>query len=158
MTKAASMKALGATAAVAVLCSLALLAPSANALPYAHSEAEADASGGLIHVAVTVDASAVGGPTKAVWLPVKAGNATVGAAMNEFLNASEDKSDRFAHEDYAMESMADYLNGREYTIAVYEAGAQAPGTDGLAYTSASTGDAESTAIESGDGIYLTVTK
>ena len=147
-----------AAAFIAVLCSAALCASFAFGLPYAHSEKEADAGHGIIHVAVTLDAKATGGPTKAVWLPINADDATVEAVMNEFLNASEDKSDRFAHEDYAMESMADYLSGKEYTIAVYKAGAQAPGTDGFAYTSASAGSDAGTTLESGDGIYITVTK
>lgn len=158
MIKAASKRTYLVTAFIAILCSAALFVPLAFGLPYTHSEKEADAGHGVIHVAVTLDSSAVGGPTKAVWLPVNADDATVEAVMNEFLNASEDKSDRFAHEDYAMESMADYLSGREYTIAVYKAGAQAPGTDGFAYTSASAGSDAGTTLESGDGIYVTVTK
>lgn len=158
MNKAANKKGIAALALVALTGALALSVSLAWAIPYAHSEKEAEAGSGLIHVAVTLDESAIGGPTKAVWLPINADDANVEAVMNEFLNASEDKSDRFAHEDYAMESMADHLSGKEYTVAVYKAGAQNPGTDGFAYTSASAGDSESAPVESGDGIYITVTK
>lgn len=156
-TRKACAKACIVGAFFVLLCSLALLAPRALALPYAHSEAEADAGSGLVHVAVTLDCTAIGGPVKAVWQPINADDATVEAVMNEFLTASEDKSDRFAHEDYAMESMADFLSDEEYSIAVYEAGAQEPGADAV-YTSSSIGSDASVALETGDGVYVTVTK
>ena len=116
-----------------------MLVPRASALPYAHSEAEADAGSGVIHIAATLDCTAVGGSITAAWLPINADDATVTAVMNEFLTASENKVDRFAHEDYDMKSMADFLSGKEYTVAVYEAGAQQPGADAT-YTSKSIGD------------------
>ena len=54
-TRKACAKACIVGAFFVLLCSLALLAPRALALPYAHSEAEADAGSGLVHVAVTLD-------------------------------------------------------------------------------------------------------
>lgn len=145
----------GAAFALACLCALALSTVRATALPFAHSEAEADAGSGLVHIAVTLDCSAVGGSTTFAWLPVNADDASVEAVMNEFLKASENKVDRFAHEDYSLESLADFLAGKNYTVAVYEAGAQQPGAI-AEYTSASVGDATFTGLETGDAVYVTV--
>lgn len=141
--------------ALALAGSLAAAATQASALPYAHSEAQAHASGGLVHIAVTLDCTQVGGSVKAVWLPVNSSEATVEAVMNEFLTASENKVDRFAHEDYALESMADFLADKNYTVAVYKAGAQNPGADAV-YTSDSVGDAAYAELATGDGVYITV--
>ncbi len=144
-------------AAIALACSLAVLAPQASALPYAHSDKQADAGLGLVHIAVTLDCSEVGGPVKAVWLPVNSSEATVEAVMNEFLTASESKVDRFAHEDYAMESLADFLADKNYTVTVHKAGAQKPGADAV-YTSDSVGDEAYEGLVTGDGVYITVTE
>lgn len=157
MIEAGTRKALAVVASVALLCSLVLFASSAAAVPHAHSEAEADAGSGLIHIAVTLDCTAVGGSVKTVWLPINSDDATVTAVMNEFLTASENKVDRFAHEDYDMESMTDFLSGKEYTVAVYKASAQQPGSDAV-YTSSSIGDESYAGLATGDGVYVTVTK
>lgn len=157
MAEVGTRKALIASALAAVAICAAILVPHAGALPYAHSEEEADAGMGVVHIAVTLDCSAIGGPTKFVWLPINADSPTVTAVMNEFLNASEDKVDRFAHEDYQMESLADFLSGKQYTVAVYKASAQQPGADAT-YTSASIGDETYSTLETGDGVYVTVTR
>lgn len=141
--------------ALALAGSLAALAPQASALPYAHSEEQADAGLGLVHIAVTLDCTEVGGSVKAVWLPINGGEPTVEAVLNEFLTASENKVDRFAHEDYAMESLADFLADKNYTVAVHKAGAQKPGADAV-YTSDSVGDAAYAELATGDGVYITV--
>lgn len=157
MVEAGTKKGLAVAAFFVLLCSSVMLVPRASALPYAHSEAEADAGSGVIHIAATLDCTAVGGSITAAWLPINADDATVTAVMNEFLTASENKVDRFAHEDYDMKSMADFLSGKEYTVAVYEAGAQQPGADAT-YTSKSIGDESYADLETGDGVYVTVTK
>lgn len=144
-------------AAIAIVCALAVWAASAFALPYTHSDEEADSGHGLIHVAVTLDSSAVDGFTKRIWLPINSDDATVKAVLNEGLNASESKVERFDHEDYNLESLADYLNGHEYEVAVYAAGAQQPGAT-LEYTSKSIGDESYTGLVTGDAVYVTVTK
>lgn len=145
----------GAAFVLACLCALALYTVRASALPFAHSEEEADAGSGLVHIAVTLDCSAVGGSTTFAWLPVKADDASVTAVMNEFLKASENKVDRFAHEDYNLQSMTDFLAGKNYTVAVYEAGSQEPG-DEVEYTSSSVGDESYTGLKTGDAVYVTV--
>lgn len=157
MVEAGKQRAILAIAIAALLGAFALWATTAFALPYAHSDKEADAGSGLVHIAVTLDNSAIGGPTKCAWLPVNADDANVQAVMNEFLNASESKVERFDHEDYHMQSMADYLAGHEYTVSVYQAGAQAPGDDAL-YTSKSIGDASYSGLQTGDAVYVAVTK
>lgn len=144
-------------ACCAILCAFALWASNAFALPYTHSDEEADAGHGVVHIAVTLDSSAVDGFTKRVWLPINADDASVKAVMNEFLNASESKVERFDHEDYNLESMADYLSGHEYEVAVYAASAQQPGAD-LEYTSKSIGNESYTGLVTGDAVYITVTK
>ncbi len=141
----------------ALLCSLVFFAFNASAIPYAHSEEEADAGSGLIHIAVTLDCTADEGYTKCVWQPINADDATVEAVMNEVVVASEDKTDRFAHEDYDMQSLASFLADREYTVAVYKAGSQEAGTYSE-YTSASIGDETYTQLENGDAVYITVTE
>jgi hypothetical protein len=157
MVEAGTKRALVVAAFFVLLCSLALMASRASAVPYTHSETEADAGSGLIHIAATLDCTEVGGSIVSVWLPVNSDDATVEAVMNEFLTASESKVDRFAHEDYNMESMSDFLSGKEYTVAVYKAGAQQPGAEAT-YTSNSIGDQSYAGLETGDGVYVTITK
>lgn len=157
MVEVRTRKMLAVTAFIGLLCSFVLFATSATALPYAHSEEEAAAGSGLIHVVATLDCQATGGSVKTVWLPINADNTTVTAVMNEFLTASENKVDRFAHDDYSTESMADFLADKEYTVAIYEAGAQQPSTDAV-YTSSSIGDESYAQLKTGDTIYVTVTK
>lgn len=147
----------GAAFVLACLCALALSTVRATALPFTHSEAEADAGSGLVHIAVTLDCSAVGGSTTFAWLPVKSSDASVEAVMNEFLKASESKADRFAHEDYNLQSMTEFLADKNYTVSVYEAGAQEPG-DAIEYTSSSIGDASYSGLKTGDAVYVTVTE
>lgn len=147
----------GLTAAcLGILCSAAIALP-AQALPYTHSEQEADAGLGVVHIAVTLDTTAIDNAKKAVWLPINHESATVSAVMNEFLNASEDKVDRFAHADYDLQSLAEYLEGKTVSVAVYKAGAQAPGAAGT-YTSETIGDATFAGLETGDGVYITVSE
>lgn len=157
MVEAGTKKTFAVAAIFVFLCSLALFVPSASAIPHAHSEAQADAGSGLTHVAVTLDCTAIGGSVKAVWLPINTDDASVTAVMNEFMTASENKVDRFAHDDYDMESMTDFLSDKEYTVAVYQAGAQQPGADAT-YTSESIGDESYATLKTGDGVYVTVTK
>lgn len=157
MVEAGTKKTLVVAALFVLLCSLTLLASRATALPYAHSEAEAEAGSGLVHVAATLDCTEVGGSITTAWLPINADDATVKAVMNEFLTASESKVDRFAHEDYTMKSMADFLSDKDYTVAVYKAGGQQPGAEAT-YTSTSIGDESYTGLVTGDGVYVTVTK
>lgn len=145
-----------AAACLGLLCAGAIALP-AQAMPYTHSEQEADAGMGVVHIAVTLDATAIDNGKKAVWLPVNHDHATVEAVLNEFLYASEDKVDRFAHADYDMQSLAEYLDGKTYTVAVYQAGAQEPGTTAV-YTSDTIGDATFADLKTGDAVYITVTE
>lgn len=149
--------AVGATC-LGLLCAAALLAPSsAQAMMNAHTGQESDAGMGVVHIAVTLDRTDVGGEKKAVWLPINHDNATVETVLNEFLYASEDKTDRFAHEDYELQSLAEVLGGSTYTVAVYRAEAQQPGAEAT-YTSESIGDASYAGLETGDAVYVTVTE
>ena len=142
----------------ALLCSLVFFAFNASAIPYTHSEEEADAGSGLIHIAVTLDCSAADeGYTKCVWQPINADDATVEAVMNEVILASEDKADRFAHEDYDTQSLASFLADKEYTVTVYKAESQEAGAYSE-YTSESIGDETYTQLENGDAVYITVTE
>lgn len=151
------MKRVGiAAACMGLLCSAAIALP-AQALPYTHSEQEADAGLGVVHIAVTLDTTAIDHAKKAVWLPVNHERATVDAVLNEFLYASEDKVDRFAHADYDTQSLAEYLDGKTYTVAVYKAAAQEPG-DATVYTSETIGDATFADLATGDAVYITVTE
>lgn len=142
---------------IALLCSLMLFASRASAVPYAHSEEEADAGSGLVHIAVTLDCSATDGSVKCVWQPVNADGATVEAVMNEVWVASEDKVDRFAHEDYDTQSLASFLSDKTYTVSVYKAGAQQAGAS-TEYSSESVGGASYAELEKGDAVYITVTE
>lgn len=157
MVEAGTKKTLALMVFLVLACSLVLFAISAIAIPYTHSEEEADAGSGVIHIAVTLDSTAIGGSVQAAWLPVNSDDATVTAVMNEYMTASENKVDRFAHEDYNMQSMADYLSGKEYEVAVYKAGEQQPGAEAV-YTSTSVGGADYSDLGNGDGVYVTVTK
>lgn len=157
MVEAGTKKVFVVTALIALLCSFALFAPLASAIPQAHSEEEAAAGSGLIHVVATLDCTATDGSVKTVWLPINADDASVTAVMYEFVTASENKVDRFAHEDYNMESLSDFLADKEYTVAVYLADSQQPGADDL-YTSTSAGDESYTGLKTGDSVYVTVTK
>ena len=145
-----------AAACLGLLCSAAIALP-AQALPYTHSEQEADAGLGVVHIAVTLDTTAIDHAKKAVWLPVNHERATVDAVLNEFLNASEDKVDRFAHADYDTQSLAEYLDGKTFTVAVYKAGSQQPGA-AATYTAETIGDATFAGLETGDAVYITVTE
>ena len=146
-----------AVAGISLLCSFALSGSPALAVPYTHSEAGSEAAGGLIHVAVTLDCTAVGGSIKAVWLPLNGDYASVEAVMNEFLTASEDKVDPFAHADYELQSLGEFLADKTYTVDVYKAGSQAPGAV-FSYTGESVGDETYDGLEKGDGVYVTVTE
>lgn len=157
MVKAGTKKALTIAAFLVLLCSLTLITPRASAIPHTHSDAEADAGSGLIHIVATLDCTGVGGSITTAWLPINSDRATVQAVMNEFPTVSENKVDRFEHEDYNMSSMTDFLSGKKYTVAVYEAGAQQPNTEAT-YTSGSIGDESYAALEMGDSVYVTVTK
>ncbi len=157
MTKSIRKSTLVGAGIIAVACAIVLWAASAFALPYTHSDEEADAGSGLVHIAVTVDNSAIGGFTKCVWLPVNSDDANVEAVFNEYLTASESKVDRFAHEDYNMQSLAKYLSGHEYTVSVYAAGGQKPGAEPK-YTSNSIGGENYSGLQTGDAVYVTVTK
>lgn len=157
MIETRTKKNLVAAACLGLLCSAAVALPSALAVPYAHSEAESASGMGVVHIAVTLDSTATDGSKKAAWLPVNHDGATVAAVLNEFLDASEDKTDRAAHVDYDMRSLAEYLEGKTYTVAVYKAGAQQPGAVAT-YTSESIGDATFAGLETGDAVYITVTE
>lgn len=158
MVEAKTKKTLAAcVASCMAACALAFSLVQAHALPYTHSEQEAEASHGLVHIAVTLDESAVGGAVKSVWQPLKSDNPTVEALLNETLTASENKVEPFEHEDYAMESLANYLSGKTYTVEVYAAGAQ--GTNiADAYASEGIGDESYSELATGDGVYITITE
>lgn len=157
MVEAGTKKTFTVAALFALLCSLALFVPHALAIPYTHSEAEADAGSGLTHVAVTLDCTPNSGSITTAWLPINSDDASVTAVMNEFLTASENKVDRFEHEDYEVKSLAEFLSGKEYSVAIYKAGSQSPGVD-ASYTSDIIGDESYDSLETGDAIYVTVSK
>ena len=56
-----------------------------------------------------------------------------------------------------MQSLAEYLDGKTYTVAVYQAGAQEPGATAV-YTSDTIGDATFADLKTGDAVYITVTE
>lgn len=145
-----------AAACLGLLCSAAVALP-AQAMPYTHSEQQADAGMGVVHIAVTLDTTAIDHAKKAVWLPINHDGATVEAVLDEFLYATEDKVDGAAHLDYDMQSLREFLDGKTYTVAVYKAGAQPAGA-AATYTSETIGDATFAGLETGDAVYITVTE
>lgn len=155
MVEQRSKRACVVAALLALLCSLAFLAFNASTPPQAYGEGESNAETGLIHIAVTVDRTAEGSGPICVWLPINADNPTVETVMNKCLIASEDKTDRFAHKDYATQSLADYLSGKNFTVAVYQAGSQQPGAS-AEYSSESIGDETYAQLANGDAVYFTV--
>lgn len=154
MTNVASGKKIFAIAILACLCA-ALIAVPAYAFYHVHDEAVSDAADGkgAIEIFCVVDETATGGAVTSSLIFVPEGsNAAV--CLDEAIMSSQDQNGLDAIHNYDVESLADRLAGSNYTVEVYGAGTQEPGTQTI-YDTASKGG-EDTSLERFDNVVITV--
>ncbi len=144
-----------ALAAIGCVCALVVAAPAAYAFWYVHGDDHvADAGGkGVYEVACTFDASALGEgvTTDVIFVPE---GSTAADCLDEMVVSSESQNGLDAIHDYSYTSLSDYLDGKSYTISVYHAEDQKPGTHTTHDVSGTTGD--NTTLERYDNVVITV--
>lgn len=150
--RAAGKRKLLATAAVACLA-VALAAAPAYAFWYVHGDAHVSSSEGqgVYEVLVTFDEGGTERHTEQVFVPQ---GSTAEDVLDEDIHMSESQNGIKAIHDYSYQSLREYLDGKDYTIKVYHAESQKPGTQ-TTHDGKSTGDG-STTLERYDNVVVTV--
>lgn len=146
---ALSKKRLLAIAVAATVCAFVVAVP-AYAFWYVHGNdyGVGESENGVNEVLVTVDASAQNGGVWAEQVFVPAGTGTVSNALEQAVHAStESQNDVEAIHDYGYTSDGDFISGKDYTIKVYPAESQNPGTH-------TTQDAQGTTVTDPDSTTL----
>lgn len=148
-------KGLLACVVAACLCALLVAAHSAYAFYYVHDDEHVAADGGkgVIEVSCTVDATAQGGGVYSdlLFVPVESSAAD---CLSEMTISSESQNGLEAIHDYSYSSLADYLDGKDWTCTVYKAGSQEPGTQ-TTFDGQGT-EGESTQVERFDSVVITL--
>ena len=144
-----------ATVVVIASCICAALASApAFAFYYAHDDAHTAAeSKGVMEVVCTLDQTAVGGGINTEIVFVAEG-ATAKDAIAEAVIGNNAANDPAAIKDHSAQSFASYISGKNYTVDVYEAASQKPGTQ-TTYDAKSLGG-ESTQLGRFDSVVVTV--
>lgn len=127
MAKASSFKKFAAVVIVSCICA-ALVSVPAYGYYYAHDEGHVNAeSKGVSEVICTLDETAVGGGihTGIVFL---AEGATSEDALAESVINSLAANEPDAIKNHTAQPLSEYLNGKSYTVSVYEAASQKLGT------------------------------
>lgn len=142
----------------AVCAVVALAAVPAYAFFHVHTEDHAanSTATGAMEICLTVDLTAVGGANTADMMFIPNGG-TVADVLEEGILSSENQLGPDAIHNYDTTALKDYLADHEYTIAVYAAGAQEPGTQ-TTYDTESLSDSEDYALSRYDDVVITVTK
>ncbi len=115
--------------AIAVACcACALIAVPAYAFYYVHSDEGTQVdSQGVYEVTCVLDETAQGGAVRSELVFVPEGS-TVKDLLNEDVVSSNSQQGLDAIHNYDTTSMAEYLAGKNYTVEVYAAESQKPGT------------------------------
>lgn len=115
-------------AVLACLCAAAIALP-AYGFYYVHDEGVSEeAEGrGVIEVFCVVDETATGGTTTSSLIFLPEGSVAADC-LDEGIKSSENQNGLDAIHDYSYESLGDYLSDKTYTVSVYEAASQQPGT------------------------------
>lgn len=155
MANVASTKRRLALVAIACVCALVVAAPAAYAFWYVHSDEHVADSGGkgVYEIACTLDASAVGEgvTTGVIFVPE---GSTAADCLNEMVVSSNSQNGLDAIHNYDTQAVADALAGKNYTITVYHAEDQKPGTHTTHDAAGTTG--ENTALERYDNVVITL--
>lgn len=130
-----------AIAVLACLCAC-IAVPAAYGFYYVHSdEGAATESKGVYEITCVLDETATGGAVHSELIFVPEGS-TVEAVLNEDIVSSENQNGLEAIHNYDVESLGEYLSGKQYTCTVYKPADQKPGThttpDGTGVTGTST--------------------
>ena len=158
MANVSNGKKLLAAAILACLITV-LLAVPAYAFFYVHGTDNVDGSDskGAMEVVCTLDETAVGGTyTTDPWVFIPNGG-TVADVLEEAVHSSESQNGLKAIHNYDVQSLKDYLAGKNYTVSVYEAFSQKPGTH-TTYDSDGAKADESTTVNRFDNVVITVKK
>lgn len=154
MTNVSTGKKLLATAILACVCAV-LVALPAYAFYYVHDEGTSGQSDGkgAIEVFCVVDETATGGAitSSLIFLPE---GSTAADCLTEAIISDRDYSSLDGILDYGVDSLGDYLSGKTYTVDVYAAASQEPGTQ-TTYDTASLGG-ENTELERYSNVVFTV--
>lgn len=154
MTNVSTGKKLLAAAVLACTC-VTLAALPAYAFYYVHDEGvsgQAD-SKGAIEVFCVVDETANGGGVTSSLIILPEGS-TADDCLDEAVISSRDCSTIDAVKSNGVESLGTYLSGKDYTVDVYAAASQKPGTQ-TTYDTASSGG-EGAQIERYSNVVFTV--
>ena len=155
MVNVASKKRRLALVAIACVCALVVSAPAAYALWYVHSDEHvADNNGkGVYEVTCTLDATAVGEGVKVDTLFVPEGS-TAADVLGEMIVSSESQNGLDAIHDYSYTPLKDTLSGKSYSVEVYNAESQQPGTQTTHDAKGASG--EDTVLQRWDNVVITV--
>lgn len=155
---ALSKKRLLAIAVAAAVCALIAAVP-AYAFWYVHGNdyGASESENGVYEVLVTVDGSAQGEGVWAEQVFIPAGG-TVSQALEQAVHAdTESQNDVDAIHDYGYTSDGDFIAGSSYTIKVYNAESQNPGTQTTQDSEGTTvSDPDSTTLQRYDNVVVTL--
>lgn len=127
MAKVFSGKKITAAVVVSCICAALACAP-AYGYYYAHNEEHVNAaSKGVNEIVYTLDETAVGGGVH-TGIVFVADGATAQDAIDEAALSSTAANNPEAIKNHTAQSTSEYLNGKNYTVNVYEAASQKPGT------------------------------
>lgn len=153
MTKVFSFKKAAAVVIVACICA-AIASVPAYAFYYAHDAEHVEANNkGVVEVVCTLDQTAVGGGVNTGIVFVAEG-ATAADAIAEAVVGSNAANNPAAIKDHSAQSFREYIADKSYTVNVYKAASQKPGTK-TTYDSQSLGG-ESTQLDRYDNVVVTM--
>lgn len=143
---------------LAACFAVALAAVPSYALYYVHDEDNTNgASGqGAVEICLTVNLKAVGGDntTDVMFIP---NGGTVADVLKEGILSSESHNGLKAIHNYDVQHLDEYLAKHKYTVAVYDAASQNPGTQTV-YDNDPVSTSEDYALNRYDSVVVTVTK
>lgn len=144
--------------AVAACFIVALVAVPSFAMYYVHDEANTEgASGqGAVEICLTVNLKAVGGENTADLMFIPNGG-TVADVLEEGILSSQSHNGLKAIHNYDVVSLDEYLADHEYSVAVYEAASQDPGTQ-TTFDTEPVSTSEDYVLNRFDAVVVTVTK
>ena len=153
MTKKFSAKKIALVAVLACICA-AVAIVLAYAYYYAHNEEHVEASNqGVMEVVCTLDETAVGGGIHTGIVFVAEG-ATAKDAIAEAVISPLAANEPSAIKDHSAQATSEYLTGKTYTVNVYDAASQKPGTQTTNDVASKGG--ESTTLNRYDRVVITV--
>ena len=153
MTKVSLFKKVAIVVIVSCICAACACIP-AYAYYYTHTQEHVEASNkGVIEVVCTLDESAVGGGVHTGIVFVAEG-ATAADAIDEAVVGSVAANNPEAIKNHSAESVRAYLADKTYTVGVYDAATQKPGTQ-TTYDSQSVGG-ESIKLDRFDNVVVVV--